>query len=125
MLETLTNNKLRTEFIDNFKSWELISHNAVTGEKIYFHQMKNGAAFAVKTAMKHIYDGSLKEIVQCYYLLNVNVRYDGTKNVFEVVDGTTFADCVQNKPVLVEFIKEYQRGNVKSIEEPNGQIRFA
>lgn len=108
-IEELTNNKLRTEFVDNYKKWSLISENVVTGEKIYHYQLKNGAALAVTTIVKHTY-GGLKEVVKDYFILNVNVQFDGKKNVFSIKNGLTFYDCIQSKTILVEFIKEYQKG---------------
>lgn len=111
-IEELTNNKLRTQFIEEYKTWAVLSENVVTGEKVYWYPLDNYAAIAVKSKKYHNYKEKLAEGKEEYFLLNVKVQFDGKKNTFAIVDGTTFYDCVVQKSTVVEFIKEYQKGAI-------------
>lgn len=114
-IEELTNNKLRTQFIEGYKTWDVFCKNVLTGEKIYWYPLDFYVAIAVKSKEYHNYKEELAEGKEEYFLLNVKVRFDGKKNTFVIDDETTFYDCVVQKSTVIEFIKEYQRvgGNLK------------
>lgn len=115
-IKSLTNNRLREQFISEYKEWNVISENEVTGEKIYHYQLDNGAGIAVVTRKCHDYHGNLSERKEEYFLLNVDEYFDGKKYVFTIKNGMTFYDCQQAKHVVVEFLKAYSHGEVVAKE---------
>ncbi len=113
-IKILTNNDLRKNFIENFRFWPVLEETVVTGEKVYGFALENGAVLAVQVVKRHDQvSNKLKESASKYFILNVKVQYGCNKNEYFIVDGRTFHDGECNKSVLVDFIKQYQRGEVK------------
>lgn len=114
----LTNNQQRTEFIDNYLTWQLWLDYTEVGERYYRFTFDNGSALVVKVRQMHKMpykedDNGLEYRAETYYLQGIRIKFDGKKNVFAADRTRTFAECTTSKAVLVEFLKEYQKGAIE------------
>lgn len=118
-LPLLKNNDQRKEFIESYKEWPVWIDQPLTGETYYRYVLNNKVSIVVKVSRKHVWQQykETKEYeyaAEQYYLPGIKMTFsqNGTKIVED--ESRTFYECSQNKSALVEFLKEYQKGNVSS-----------
>lgn len=120
-LPVLKNNDQRGDFIDNFESWPLWIDCKETDEKIYRYDLGEGIALAVREKLRHKwitgkYKYSETETEYAgheFYLIGVEGKYGNSGYEFRINSNRTFYESLVNRSMLIEFIKKYQKGEVK------------
>ena len=116
-LPKLKNNDQRKEFIDNYSSWPVWIDQKLTGERYYRYDLTDKVAMVVKVSQKHDRE-SYKELktigygAEQYYLVGVSFEYSVKGSTFKEDSTRTFYECGTNKSTLVEYLKDFQKGQV-------------
>ena len=101
----MSNNEKRKEFIDNYETWPIWIEQSQTGERYYRYDFTNGTSFVVKAYFHKCFDYHAKG--------NWEERYHddwGAEEYYIVTEGKHFKDCITNKSSMVEFLKDFQKG---------------
>lgn len=105
-LPQLKNNDQRAAFIDAYETWTLWIDNQETGERYYRYDLPDGTSFVIKTYHSMLYD----------WKADVAMRYKegyGANEEYLLEPGKFFRDCRANRSMLVEKLKEIQKGEKK------------
>lgn len=114
-LPTLKNNDQRKEWIDSYNSWPVWIDLPHTGEKFYRYDLTNKIAITVKVSKKHGWENykESKELeygAEQYFLLGVKSEWSQKGAKYTIDDTRTFYECNTNKSTLVDYLKEFQKG---------------
>lgn len=103
-LPRLKNNEQRAAFVDAYETWPLWIDNRETGERYYRYDLPDGTSMVIKTYhTMRIYDWKAGE----------GARYRegyGCNEQYLLEPGKLFRDCQANRSVLIEKLKEMQKG---------------
>lgn len=116
-LPKLKNNDQRKEFIDNYSSWPVWIDQNLTGERYHRYDLTDKVAMVVKVNLKHAWENyketkTLEYGAEQYYLIGVKSEYSVKGSSFKEDDTRTFYECGTNKSTLIEYLKEFQKGQV-------------
>lgn len=116
-LPILKNNEQRKEFIDSYATWPIWIDTEETGERYYRYDLSDKVSIVVRVNKKHSWE-TYKETkaieygAEQYYLLGIKSEWTSSKGNISIEDETrTFYECNTNKSLLVEYLKNFQKGD--------------
>ena len=119
-LPTMKNNDQRGAFIDDYQSWPLWIETPETGERIFRFNISEDIAIAVRDQKQHLwipgkykYSTETEYTGERYYLLGISSNYGVKGAEFKKSQEKTFSESLINRSNLIEFLKKYQKGEVK------------
>lgn len=119
-LPTMKNNDQRGAFIDDYQSWPLWIETPETGERIFRFNISEDIAIAVRDQKQHLwipgkykYSTETEYTGERYYLLGISSNYGVKGAEFKKSQEKTFSESLVNRSNLIEFLKKYQKGEVK------------
>ncbi|MDD6268402.1 MAG: hypothetical protein PUA92_11125 [Clostridium sp.] len=119
-LPTMKNNDQRGAFIDDYQSWPLWIETPETGERIFRFNISSDIAIAVRDQKQHLwipgkykYSTETEYTGERYYLLGISSNYGVKGAEFKKSQEKTFSESLINRSNLIEFLKKYQKGEVK------------
>ena len=119
-LPTMKNNDQRGAFIDDYQSWPLWIETPETGERIFRFNITEDIAIAVRDQKQHVwnpgkckYSSETEYAGERYYLLGISSNYGVKGAEFKKSQEKTFSESLTNRSNLIEFLKKYQKGEVK------------
>lgn len=119
-LPTMKNNDQRGAFIDDYQSWPLWIETPETGERIFRFNITEDIAIAVRDQKQHVwnpgkykYSSETEYAGERYYLLGISSNYGVRGAEFKKSQEKTFSESLTNRSNLIEFLKKYQKGEVK------------
>lgn len=119
-LPTMKNNDQRGAFIDDYQSWPLWIETPETGERIFRFNITEDIAIAVRDQKQHVwnpgkskYRSETEYAGERYYLLGISSNYGVKCAEFKKSQEKTFSESLTNRSNLIEFLKKYQKGEVK------------
>lgn len=119
-LPTMKNNDQRGAFIDDYQSWPLWIETPETGERIFRFNITEDIAIAVRDQKQHVwnpgkckYSSETEYEGERYYLLGISSNYGVKGAEFKKSQEKTFSESLTNRSNLIEFLKKYQKGEVK------------
>lgn len=119
-LPTMKNNDQRGAFIDDYQSWPLWIETPETGERIFRFNIAEDIAIAVRDQKQHLwipgkykYSTETEYAGEKYYLLGISSNYGVKGAEFKKSQEKTFSESLTNRSNLIEFLKKYQKGEVK------------
>ena len=119
-LPTMKNNDQRGAFIDDYQSWPLWIETPETGERIFRFNIAEDIAIAVRDQKQHLwipgkykYSTETEYAGERYYLLGISSNYGVKGAEFKKSQEKTFSESLTNRSNLIEFLKKYQKGEVK------------
>lgn len=119
-LPTMKNNDQRGAFIDDYQSWPLWIESPETGERIFRFNITEDIAIAVRDQKQHVwnpgkckYSSETEYEGERYYLLGISSNYGVKGAEFKKSQEKTFSESLTNRSNLIEFLKKYQKGEVK------------
>lgn len=118
-LPVMKNNKSREEFIDNFMKWPIWIDCDKTRERSWKYDIDGDIAIVIRGKIRHVWENgkySEKKVEYCgyeYYLLGVKIKYGAKGYEFSKNLNQTFSESLTNHSSLIEFLKKYQKGEVK------------
>lgn len=119
-LPTMKNNDQRGAFIDDYQSWPLWIETPETGERIFRFNISEDIAIAVRDQKQHLwipgkykYSTETEYTGERYYLLGISSNYGVKGAEFKKSQEKTFSESPINRSNLIEFLKKYQKGEVK------------
>ncbi len=119
-LPTMKNNDQRGAFIDDYQSWPLWIETPETGERIFRFNISSDIAIAVRDQKQHLwipgkykYSTETEYTEERYYLLGISLNYGVKGAEFKKSQEKTFSESLINRSNLIEFLKKYQKGEVK------------
>lgn len=119
-LPAMRNNDQRGTFIDDYQSWPLWIETPETGERIFRFNISSDIAIAVRDQKQHLwipgkykYSTETEYTGERYYLLGISSNYGVKGAEFKKSQEKTFSESLINRSNLIEFLKKYQKGEVK------------
>lgn len=119
-LPTMKNNDQRGAFIDDYQSWPLWIETPETGERIFRFNITEDISIAVRDQKQHLwipgkykYSTETEYAGEKYYLLGISSNYGVKGAEFKKSQEKTFSESLTNRSNLIEFLKKYQKGEVK------------
>ena len=104
-LPVMKNNDQRAAFVDAYETWPLWIETKETGERYYRYDLPDGTSMVVKVYFHRIFDRSINA-----------KKWDdnykdgwGTEEYYLLKDGKFFKDCLTNRSLLIEKLKEIQK----------------
>ena len=104
-LPVMKNNDQRAAFVDAYETWPLWIETRETGERYYRYDLPDETGMVVKVYFHRIFDRSINA-----------KKWDdnykdgwGTEEYYLLKDGKFFKDCLTNRSLLIEKLKEIQK----------------
>jgi len=104
-LPILKNNDQRAAFVDAYETWPLWIETKETGERYYRYDLPDGTSMIVKVYHSILFD---YKATKKPYEDRFREGY-GQHEYYLLKDGKFFKDCLTNRSLLIEKLKEIQK----------------